>query len=120
MLTTLIVALKFFAFKVAPVLASCLITIAYTPQIWKSHTTKNVKGISLLFWILINAFLLCMWSNALGIWLTTKTSGAFGYFMTETINWAFAFWQLILVIVYGKEDRKAKRLAKKLADKNKK
>lgn len=95
-------AFIFFATKIAPFLASCLITVTYAPQIWKSHRTKNVDGISLLFWILLNLFLICMVSNAIGLFLINGAS-VLGYLITEIINFAFGFWQLILVIVYGKK-----------------
>lgn len=114
MLASIIAGFIFFAMKVAPFLASCLITITYLPQIWKSHKTKNVDGISLEFWILLNLFLVCMVCNALGLFFVNGTS-AIGYLITELINFGFGFWQLILVIIFGKEGRKQAKLAKKLA-----
>lgn len=92
-----------FAFKIAPLLASILISIAYLPQIWKTWRTKNVEGVSLWFWIIINAFLFCMWSNSLSSLIYDHR---LGYFITETINWLFALIQLILVIVYRKKNKK--------------
>lgn len=104
MLTGILSAFLYFAVKIAPVLASILITITYAPQIWKSTKTKNVEGISLWFWILLNLFLLCMFSNALGLFIANGAS-ALGYLITEAINWGFAIWQLILIIVYRKKKK---------------
>lgn len=114
MLVSIMAGFIIFATKIAPFLASCLITITYLPQIWRSHKTKNVDGISLWFWILLNLFLVCMVSNALGLFFLNGMS-ALGYLITELINFGFGFWQLILVIIFGKENRKRARLAKKLA-----
>lgn len=112
MLASLLAGFMFFATKIAPVMASILITIAYIPQIWKSHRTKNVEGIALWFWILINLFLVAMVSNALGLFIINGAS-AIGYLITELINFLFALWQLILVIVYGKEIRKKQKEKRK-------
>lgn len=112
MLTTISAWFIFFAIKVAPILSSCLITITYLPQIWRSTRTKNVDGISLNFWILLNLFLVSMVCNALGLFFINGVS-ALGYLITELINFGFGLWQLILVIVYGKENRKEERLAKR-------
>ena len=102
MFTAITAGFILFATKIAPFLASCLITITYLPQIWKSHKSKNVDGISLPFWILLNLFLVCMVSNALGLFFLNGMS-ALGYLITEIINFAFGFWQLILVLVYRKK-----------------
>lgn len=114
MLATALSAFLFFALKVAPIMASYVITLTYLPQIWKTTKTKNVDGISFQFWVLLNVFLLCMFSNSLGLLITTGAS-ALGYFVTEAINWGFAIWQLILLVIYGKEER-AKNKAKRKAE----
>lgn len=105
-------AFKTFAFVVAPFVASCVIVPAYLPQAIKTQRLKDVSGISIWFWILINVFLFCMWTNSLASWIY---DGRLGYFITETLNWAFAIWVLGQCIVFGKKDRKAKREAKKRA-----
>ena len=105
MLASIIAGFIFFSTKIAPVLASCLITVTYLPQIWKSARTKNVDGISLEFWILLNLFLISMVCNAFGLFLLNGFN-AIGYLITELINWFFGLWQLILVIMYRKKGKK--------------
>lgn len=97
---------KFIVFVVAPIVASCVIVPAYLPQAIKTQRLKDVSGISIWFWILINIFLLCMWLNSLGAWIY---DGRLGYFITETLNWSFAIWVLGQVIIFGKKDRKTKK-----------
>lgn len=108
---------KYIAFVLAPLIASCVIVPAYLPQAIKTQISKNVSGISLWFWILINIFLLCMWTNSLGALIY---DGRLGYFITETLNWAFAIWVLVQVIVFGKEDRRKEKQKRKLAKMDKK
>lgn len=100
---------KTFAFVIAPIIASIIIVPAYLPQAIKTQRLKDVSGISIWFWILINIFLFNMWVNSLAAWIY---DGRVGYFVTESLNWAFAIWVLGQVIVFGKKDRKNKRLAK--------
>lgn len=107
---------KHVAFVVAPLIASIVIVPAYLPQAIKTQKLKDVSGISIWFWILINIFLLCMWTNSLASYIY---DGRLGYFITESLNWAFAIWVLGQVVVFGRKDRKAKKLAKKLAKNNK-
>lgn len=120
MLLSLFTYWVLFSTKIATVIASYIVVIAYTPQLWKSYKTKDVSGISLPFWILMNIFLFCMFNNATALWVTTHSAGSFGYFITEGLNWGFAIAQLYFVVKYGKEDRKAKRIAKKKAKAEKK
>jgi uncharacterized protein with PQ loop repeat len=88
-----------FATTIAPTLSSVLITIAYLPQVIKTAKTRSVKDLSLGFWVLINAFLVCMVANATYLFIT---SHAVGYFVTELINFAFALVILTQILVYRK------------------
>lgn len=89
-----------FATTIAPTLSSILITIAYLPQIVKTQKTKSVEDLSLGFWILITAFLVCMVANATYLLVT---AGAIGYFVTEAINFTLAFVVLVQILVFRKK-----------------
>jgi uncharacterized protein with PQ loop repeat len=101
--TWMIELLPVFAYKIAPTAATFLISIAYLPQIIKTFKTKSVGDLSLGFWLLINAFLFCMWSNSLAVLIET---GRLGYFITETINWALAAIVLGQILYYRRKDVK--------------
>lgn len=90
----------FYAWKVAPTMATILITIAYLPQIIKIKKTRSVKDISLGFWIMINLFLVNMWVNSIAVLMTTDR---LGYFITESINFALALVVLIQIIFYSRK-----------------
>lgn len=83
---------------ILPTLASVLITIAYPPQVIKNYRTKSVSDLSLLFWIIITVFCICMIGNAL--YLYVNGSGSLGYVITEGINLFFAATVLIQIIYY--------------------
>lgn len=91
---------EMWATKIAPSLATIFISIAYLPQILKTLRTKSVEDLSLGFWILINAFLICMVSNATYLLLTAD---GLGYFITEVINFALAAVVLIQILIYRKK-----------------
>jgi uncharacterized protein with PQ loop repeat len=91
--------ITYFATVVAPTLSSILITIAYLPQVVKTQKTKSVEDLSLGFWILISAFLVCMVLNATYL---LATAHAVGYFVTEMINFIFALTVLTQILVFRK------------------
>lgn len=95
--------LRYFAYSIGPTLSTVFITLTYLPQIIKIHKTKSVEDISVMFWILLNMFLICMWTNSLFSWID---SGNFGYFMAESINFAFAIIVIIQILVYRKKKTK--------------
>jgi uncharacterized protein with PQ loop repeat len=92
------------AYTVLPTLATIFITITYLPQIYKTHKTKKVDDLALGFWVLLNLFLVCMWTNSLFAWID---SGNLGYFITETINWALAIVVLVQILIYRKKNKKS-------------
>lgn len=91
------------AANIAPTLATIFISIAYLPQIIKTQKTKSVEDLSLGFWILINAFLICMLSNATYLLITAD---GLGYFLTELVNFIFAAIVLIQILVFRKKNKK--------------
>ncbi|PEN61647.1 PQ-loop repeat-containing protein [Bacillus wiedmannii] len=91
---------KYLATSVAPTLSTILITVAYLPQIIKTAKKKSVEDLSVGFWILITAFLICMVTNATYLLLTAD---GLGYFVTEVINLTFAVVILIQIAIYRKK-----------------
>lgn len=86
-----------FLLEVLPVLSTFLLVMAYLPQLIKTYKTKNVEGISLMFWVLMNLALTFMLINALVIFLQF---GTFGYLIVETFNEGMALMMLIMVVRY--------------------
>lgn len=103
MLEIIIELYRNFSYTIAPTLATGFITLTYLPQIYKTHQTKKVEDLALWFWILLNLFLVCMWSNSLFSWLD---AGNVGYFITETINWLLAIVVLVQILVFRKKNNK--------------
>lgn len=91
---------KYLATSVAPTLSTILITVAYLPQIIKTAKKKSVEDLSVGFWILITAFLICMVTNATYLLITAD---GLGYFITEVINLSFAVIILIQIFIYRKK-----------------
>lgn len=83
-----------------PLLATTFLTICYLPQIIHLHITKNAESMSMSFWILLNLALVCLWINALVIYLQF---GTYGYLVTETLNEGLAFVVLLQVLKYKKK-----------------
>jgi uncharacterized protein with PQ loop repeat len=92
--------LRLFAYNIAPTLATILISITYIPQIVKTYKTKSVEDLSFWFWVILNMFLFCMWTNSL---FSLIDSGNVGYFITETINWALAIVVFMQILKYRKK-----------------
>ena len=86
-----------FLLNILPTIATVFLVVAYVPQVVQTFKTKNVEGISLSFWVLINLALTFMLINATKIFFMT---GAWGYMVTEIFNEGLALVMLIMVIKY--------------------
>jgi uncharacterized protein with PQ loop repeat len=95
--------MEHFLLNLLPTIAGVLLGICYIPQIIRTIKTKNVEGISLSFWIILNFALTFLVINAYVVW---KVSGAWGYLVTEIFNEGLAFVMLILVFKYRKKNKK--------------
>jgi uncharacterized protein with PQ loop repeat len=95
--------LEHFLLNLLPTIAGVLLGICYIPQIVTTIRTKNVEGISLPFWIILNFALSFLVVNAYVVYLV---SGAWGYLVTEIFNELLAFVMLILVIKNRKTNKK--------------
>lgn len=89
--------------NLVPTLATVFLVTAYVPQVVQTYKTKNVEGISLSFWVLINIALTLMLINATKMFMVT---GAWGYMVAESFNEGLAFVMLVMVIKYRKKKEK--------------
>lgn len=80
-----------------PSIATVFLVVAYVPQVIQTFKTKNVDGISMSFWLLINIALSLMLVNAIKTFIDT---GAWGYMVAEIFNEGLAFVMLIMVLKF--------------------
>jgi uncharacterized protein with PQ loop repeat len=92
-----------FMLNLLPTIAGILLGICYVPQIIKTYMTKDVRSMSTAFWIILNVALTFLAINAVVVY---KTSGVWGYMLTETFNEGLALVTLIMVLKYRKNDKK--------------
>ena len=86
-----------------PTIAGILLGICYVPQLIKTFRMKDVRSMSTAFWIILNVALTFLAINAVVVF---KTSGVWGYMLTETFNEGLALVQLIMVLIYRENDNK--------------
>lgn len=92
-----------FLINLLPSIAGILLGICYIPQIKKTYQIKNVEGMSLAFWSVLNVALTFLVINSIVVFLTT---GYWGYMVTEFFNEGLALIMLILVLKYRKKGNK--------------
>lgn len=92
-----------FLLNLLPTIAGILLGICYVPQIIKTYLTKDVRSMSTAFWIILNVALTFLAINAVVVY---KTSGVWGYMLTETFNEGLALVTLLMVLKYRKNDSK--------------
>lgn len=92
-----------FLLNLLPSIAGVILGICYIPQIIKTIKTKNVEGVSLSFWAILNVALTLLVINSIVVFNTT---GVWGYMVTEIFNEGLALVMLILVVKYKKKDKK--------------
>lgn len=88
-------------------IATFFLVAAYLPQVYHTWKTKDVTGVSLTFWVLINIALTCLLINAVVIFIEF---GTYGYMVTEIFNESLAFIMLIMVLKYRKKGSKNKQI----------
>lgn len=79
---------------------TAFLIIFYIISIGKTVKAKTSAGVSWPAWICLNIALLCMFSNALAIYLKF---GTWGYLVTEAFNVGLALIELALILVYRKK-----------------
>lgn len=88
-----------FLLNLLPSLAGIILGICYVPQIVRTLKTKDVTGMSLGFWAILNVALTLLVINAIVVYIQF---GTWGYMVTEFFNEALAFVMLVLVLKYRK------------------
>lgn len=83
-------------------IATVFLTICYLPQIVTTFKTKNVSGMTVSFWVLLNLALFCLLINSIFIFIQF---GTWGYMVTEILNFGLAFVMLVLVLKYKKNEK---------------
>ncbi|AYP68302.1 PQ loop repeat protein [Bacillus phage vB_BcoS-136] len=88
--------------NVIPIIATVFLIICYFPQIIKTYKTKDVTGISLSFFVMLNIALTLLLVNSI---LLFTVNGNFGYVVTYIFNEGLAFIMLVFVLKYRKKDK---------------
>lgn len=81
--------------------ATFFLVFAYIPQMVRTYRTKDVTGISLQFWIIMNAALTLMLINSVVIFIA---HGTWGYMVTEAFNEGMAAIILGMVLKYRNKE----------------
>lgn len=91
-----------FILNILPTIAGILLGICYIPQIRQTLKTKNVEGMNMKFWTLLNIAIIFLFINSVSIFIVF---GTWGYMLTELFNLVLAFIMLVLVKKYKKKDK---------------
>ena len=88
--------------NLVPSIAGIVLAFCYVPQIMTTLKTKNVEGMDIRFWIILNIALLLLVINAVTIFVV---HGTWGYMLTELFNLGLALVMMTLVLKYRKKDK---------------
>ena len=88
--------------NLVPSIAGIVLAFCYVPQIMTTLKTKNVEGMDIRFWIILNIALLLLVINAVAIFVV---HGTWGYMLTELFNLGLALVMMTLVLKYRKKDK---------------
>lgn len=86
--------------NIVPLVATVFMTLCYLPQIIQTLKTKDVTGISTMFFLLLNIALTLLLINSYLLYLV---NGNFGYVVSYMINESLAAIMLILIFKYRKK-----------------
>ena len=86
--------------NIIPLIATVFMTICYLPQLIQTYRTKDVSGISLSFFALLNVALTLLLINSI---LLYTVNGNFGYVVSYIFNEGFALIMLIMIIKYRRK-----------------
>lgn len=90
-----------FLLNLLPSLAGIVLAFCYIPQIMTTIRTKDVSGIDLRFWLILDLALLLLTINAVTVFVI---HGTWGYMVTEAFNLGLAIVVTILVLKYRKKN----------------
>lgn len=76
-----------------------VLTVSYAPQIWKLFKTKNAEGISISFWLILDASLLCLFILAVDVFMNT---GSISLIIAQGANLLLALIVTAQVLIYSK------------------
>jgi uncharacterized protein with PQ loop repeat len=91
-----------FLINFLPSLAGIVLAFCYVPQIRTTLRTKDVSGIDLRFWIILDIALAMLFTNAVVIFINSGFK-IWGYMATEAFNLGLAIVVTVLVIKYRKK-----------------
>jgi uncharacterized protein with PQ loop repeat len=92
-----------FLLNLLPSLAGIVLAFCYVPQIRTTLRTKNVEGMDLRFWVILDVALFMLFTNAVVVFLQF---GTWGYMVTEAFNLGLALVVTGLVLKYRKKEVK--------------
>lgn len=90
-----------FLLNLLPSLAGIVLAFCYVPQIRTTLKTKNVEGMDLRFWLILDVALSMLFLNAIVVFVQF---GTWGYMLTEAFNLGLAVVMTTLVIKYRKKN----------------
>jgi uncharacterized protein with PQ loop repeat len=91
-----------FLINFLPSLAGIVLAFCYVPQIRTTLRSKDVSGIDLRFWIILDIALAMLFTNAVVIFINSGFK-IWGYMATEAFNLGLAIVVTVLVIKYRKK-----------------
>lgn len=80
--------------------AGVVLAFCYIPQIRTTIRTKNVEGINLSFWLILDVALTLLFINSIVVFVKY---GTWGYMVTEIFNLGLALIMTTLVLKYRKK-----------------
>jgi uncharacterized protein with PQ loop repeat len=89
-----------FLLNLLPSLAGIVLAFCYIPQIRTTRKTKDVSGIDLRFWVILDIALAMLFINSIVVFLQF---GTWGYMVTEAFNLGLALVMTTLVLKYRKK-----------------
>lgn len=89
--------------NIASVTAGFILGLSYIPQVWKFYRTKNVEGVSLSFWLILDLSLTMLFILAVDNYLAT---GALGLITAQGLNLGLALVVTGQVLYYGVKAKK--------------
>lgn len=92
-----------FLLNLLPSLAGIVLAFCYVPQIVTTSRTKDVTGMDLRFWIILDIALAMLLTNAIVVFINF---GTWGYMVTEAFNLGLALVVTFLVLKYRKKEQK--------------
>lgn len=88
-----------FLLNLLPSIAGIVLAFCYVPQIITTLRTKDVSGMDIRFWLILDVALALLTANAVTVFII---HGTWGYMVTEMFNLGLALVVTALVLKYRK------------------